>query len=71
MDVRTLILQADAIARSQGLTQRKWSSDAGYAASGQTVSRIISKGNCKLSTLQDLLSPLGYELAIVRKEDLP
>lgn len=71
MDVRALILQADSIARSQGLTQRKWSADAGYAASGQTVSRIISKGNCKLSTMQDLLSPLGYELAIVQKGETP
>ena len=71
MDVRALILQADEIARSQGLTQRKWSSDAGYAASGQTVSRIISKGNCKLSTMQDLLRPLGYELAIVQKGETP
>ena len=70
MDVRTLILQADAIARSQGLSQKKWSTVAGYAVNGQTVSRIISKGNCKLSTMQDLLNPLGYELAIIRKEDV-
>lgn len=71
MDTRTLILLADEIARGQGMNQSKWSSAAGKAGNGQTVSRILAKGDCRLSTMQDLLRPLGYELAITKMEDLP
>ena len=71
MDVRALILKADGIARSQGMNQTKWSSAAGKAGNRQTVSRILSKGDCRLSTMQDLLRPLGYELTITKLEDMP
>ena len=64
MDSRTLILQADKIARSRGLNQTKWSTKAGYATNGQTVSRIISKGDCRISTFIDLLDAIGCELVI-------
>lgn len=67
MEARDLILQADAIARSKGMTQAQWSSMAGHASNGQTVSRIISRGECKLSTLVALLDTLGCELQIVSK----
>ena len=69
MDSRSLIMQADRIARSQGLNQREWSTAAGHAVSGQTVSRIISKGNCRLTTFIELLDVIGCELEI--KEGLP
>ena len=69
MDSRTLILEADKIARGKGMNQCEWSRNAGYANNGQTVSRILSKGDCRLSTMQALLRPLGYELAIVKTEE--
>lgn len=64
VEARDLILEADSIAREQGYTQARWSKAAGRAESGQTVSRILAKGECKVSTLLDLLKPLGYELVI-------
>ena len=64
MTARDLILQADRIAREQGYTQARWSKAAGRAESGQTVSRILANGECKVSTLLDLLEPLGCELEI-------
>ena len=66
MTARDLILQADGIAREQGFTQAGWSKAAGRAESGQTVSRILTKGECKVGTLVDLLKPLGYELTITK-----
>jgi hypothetical protein len=69
MIARDLILQADQIARGQGLTQAGWSKAAGRAESGQTVSRILTRGECKVGTLLDLLEPLGYELEIRKKVD--
>lgn len=68
MTARDLILQADSIARGQGFTQAGWSKAAGRAESGQTVSKILSSGECKLGTMIDLLAPLGYELTIRRVE---
>ena len=68
MTARDLILQADTIARSQGFTLAGWSKAAGRAESGQTVSNILSSGECKLGTLIDLLEPLGYELFIRKVE---
>lgn len=68
MTARDLILKADWIARSQGYTQAGWSRAAGKAESGQTVSAILSSGECKLGTLIDLLEPLGYELEIRKVE---
>lgn len=64
MNARALILQADSIARRQKLTQAQWSAKAGHAASGQTVSRMISNGDCKVSTLLALLDAIGCELEI-------
>ena len=64
MDARQLIIEADSIASKRGLTQAEWSRAAGYARNGQTVSRIISKGNCKLSTFIDLLDVIGCTLVI-------
>ena len=69
MEARDIILQADAIARKKGLTQSQWSSMAGYASNGQTVSRIMSRGECKLSTIVSLLDTVGCELMIVNKDD--
>ena len=65
---RDLILEADRIARDQGFTQARWSKAAGRAESGQTVSRILAKGECKVGTLVDLLEPLGYRLTITKGE---
>lgn len=66
VEARDLILEADSIAREQGYTQARWSKAAGRAESGQTVSRILARGECKLGTLLDLLEPLGYGLMIVK-----
>lgn len=67
MGSRALILQADRLAREQGLNQKQWSIRAGHAKNGQTVSRIISKGDCRVSTLLALLEPLDMELVIIKK----
>ena len=69
MDARALILAADRIARKQGLNQTAWSRKAGRAQSGQTISRIVSKGDCRLSTFLAVLEPLGYGIRIVRIAD--
>jgi len=68
MEARDLILQADSIARKKGMTQSQWSSLAGYASNGQTVSRIVNRGECKLSTIVSLLDTLDCELRIVSKD---
>lgn len=70
IEARDLILQADSIARSKGLNQSQWSSLSGYASNGQTVSRIVNRGECKLTTIVSLLDTLGCELRIVPKEDV-
>ena len=67
MEARDLIMQADAIARKKGMTQAQWSSLAGHASNGQTVSRIITRGECKLSTMIALLDTIDCELQIVNK----
>ena len=69
MNARTLILQADEIAREKGLNQAQWSAAAGHAKNGQTVSRIISKGDCRISTFLRLLSVVGYRLEIVEDKN--
>lgn len=66
MDSRQLIIKADEIARNEGYTQAKWSTKAGYAKSGQTVSRIVNKGDCRLSTFVALLKSVGCELMIIK-----
>lgn len=67
MIARALILKADKIARDSGLNQKQWSEKSGHAASGQTVSRILSKGDCRLSTFLELLDTINCELKIVEK----
>ena len=67
MDSRSLIVQMDRIARSKGLTQSEWSRRAGYATNGQTVSRMLSKGDCRVSTLLAMLDAIGCGIEI--KED--
>lgn len=69
MGARSLIVKADQIARERGLNQKQWSAQAGHAKNGQTVSRIISKGDCRVSTFIALLKPLGMELTIVKTND--
>ncbi len=69
MRARTLIMIADKTARDQGLNQREWSTKAGHAKSGQTVSRIISKGDCRLSTFIALIQALGLDLQITNAND--
>lgn len=64
MESRSLILKADEIAREKGYTQSQWSREAGHANNGQTVSRIISKGDCRVSTFVALLQAIGCELEI-------
>ena len=69
MNARKLILQADEIAREKGLTQTQWSTAAGHAKNGQTVSRIVSTGECKLSTFLHLLAAIDCRLEIVEDND--
>ena len=69
IEARDLILQADSIARSKGLNQSQWASLSGYASNGQTVSRIVNRGECKLTTIVSLLDTLGCELRIVPKDE--
>lgn len=64
MDSRTLILNADRIARERGMNQSQWSTVAGYSMNGQTVSRIINNGDCRVSTFLNLLHAIGCELVI-------
>lgn len=69
VEARDIILQADSIARSKGMTQARWSAMAGYASNGQTVSRILHRGECKLSTIISLLDTVGCELRIISKDE--
>ena len=69
MKARAIILEADRIAERKGLTQSQWSRNAGHATNGQTVSRIMSKGDCRVSTLIALLDAIGCELAIKEQND--
>ena len=68
MSARELITRADEIARDQGMSQAEWCRRAGFDEFGKLVSRTYSRGNCKLNVLVELLNPLGYELAIVKRE---
>ena len=71
MNARELIVKADEIRQEQKLSQAEWSRAAGLDDVGMAVSRTYNRGNCKLSTLVMLLRPLGYELKIMRVEDMP
>lgn len=64
MGARKLIDEAHGLAEKRGYNQSKWSADAGYAINGQTVSRIMKNGDCRLSTYVALLDTIGYELVI-------
>ena len=69
MEARKLILEADGIKAKQNMNQTQWSTKAGHATNGQTVSRIISNGDCRLSTFIALLEALGCELVIKEKKN--
>ena len=71
MTPREWIMQADEIRNGLHLSQAEWSRAAGLDESGVAVGRTYNRGNCKLSTMIMLLRPLGYELKIVKTEDLP
>jgi len=68
MNARALIIKADEIARDQGLNQKQWSKKSGHAANGQTVSRILSKGDCRVSTFLHLLDAINCKLIIEEEE---
>ena len=71
MTARDLITEADQIRKELGLSQAEWSRIAGLDEVGMAISRTYNRGNCKLSTMVRLLTPLGYELKITKVEDLP
>lgn len=71
MNSRELIVEADRIRQAQGISPAEWSRQAGLDEGGMAVSRTFNRGNCKLTTLVRLLKPLGYELRIMKLEDLP
>ena len=69
MDARQLIVQADRIAREQGLNQARWSREAGFDEFGKRISNAFRRGDCYLDVLSRMLSPLGYEIEIVKNEE--
>ena len=69
MDSRQLIVEADRIAREQGLTQAEWCRKSGYDEFGKLISNTVSRGDCKLKVFLQILKPLGYEIAIVKTND--
>ena len=71
MDSRDLIREADRIRNDLNMTQSEWSTLAGLDGDGSTVCRIYKRGSCQLSTMVRLLEPLGYELKIMKVEDMP
>ena len=71
MTARELIVLADKIRQEQNLSQAEWSRRSGLDEVGMAVSRAYGKGNCKLTTMIRLLKPLGYELKIMKLEDMP
>lgn len=71
MTSRELIVEADRIRQEMGISQAEWGRRAGLDECGKAVGRTYFRGNCKLSTIQMLLKPLGYELRIMKMEDLP
>lgn len=64
MNARNLIMECDRIADKKNLSQSEWSRRAGHAKNGQTISRIMSKGDCRLSTFIALLNAIGCSLEI-------
>ena len=70
MDARQLITRADEIRRDQDMTQAEWCRRAGFDEFGKLVSNTYRRGNCKLSVFSQLLKALGYELRIVKQEEI-
>ena len=68
MDSRSLIWKAYKTATDKGYNQPRWSDQAGHASNGQTVCRMLKKGDCRLSTFLALLKVLGCELEIKDNE---
>ena len=71
MTARDLIVMADEIRKTQGMTQAEWSREAGFDNNGMAISRTYKRGNCKLTTMVQMLRPLGYVLEIKKLEDMP
>lgn len=69
MTSRELIVEADKIRQQMGISQAEWGRRAGLDECGKAVGRTYYRGNCKLSTLVQMLRPLGYELEIRRIDD--
>ena len=67
-DARQLIIEADRIAREQGLNQAKWCRLAGFDEFGKIVSYAYKRGDCKLGTFIKLVKALGYEVRIVKSD---
>lgn len=68
MESRNLIEQAYEIATGKGYNQTRWSAESGHALNGQTVLRILQKGDCRVSTFLSLLEVVGCELVIKENE---
>lgn len=65
METRALLYEAFKIATEEkNLSQSEWSNRAGLACTGQTISRIMYRGNCKLSTFLSMLQAIGCKLEI-------
>lgn len=64
MESRNLIEQAQRIATGKGFNQTRWSAESGHALNGQTVLRILQRGDCRVSTLISLLNVVGCKLVI-------
>ena len=69
MESRNLIEEARKIATGKGFSQSKWSAEAGHALNGQTVLRILKKGDCRVSTFISLLEVIGCKLEIREDAD--
>ena len=67
MNTRDLIMEADRIAHTQGLTQAEWCRRAGFDQFGKMISNTVSRGDCKLTVFTEILKPLGYEAIVVKK----
>ena len=71
MTARDLIIEADEIRKKLGMTQAQWSRESGFDNNGMAISRTYKRGNCKVTTMIQMLRPLGYTLEIRKLEDLP
>ena len=69
MDSKDLIMEAHDIADRKGFNQSRWSANAGLTLNGQTVLRILQRGDCRLSTFISLLRAVGCKLEIKENEN--